>query len=1061
VRAGRHGMILASAGSGKTFALTNRFIRLLTQGARPERIVALTFTRKAAGEFFDEILNKLARAAAEPAAATKLAAAIGVADTGPAQFCVLLRAVVDAMPRLRLGTLDRFFARIVRTFPFELGLAGDFELLEEHAARREHLRVLRRMFLRLPGGLNTAQKEFIEAFKRATFGGEEKRLGVRLDAFLQDYQEIFLAAPEAGAWGAEARIWPHGSRWVHALADPAPAIAALREWLAGADLREKQRQRWDDFLEAVAAAAPGVSLPEDAEYILKKALESEAELRAGPTTLKFDRLPQNLSGRAAAALAELAVFLVAAELARRQERTRGIQEVLQKYESIYHDAVRREGKLTFADVQRLLQPMRLTANDAGGPRESNRLAIDYRLDGEIDHWLLDEFQDTSAGQWSILRNLIDEAVQDPEEVRSLFWVGDVKQSIYAWREGDPRLFREIFDHYNAAAPGTITEGRLVDSWRSGPAVIDLVNAVFGNGPALTEIFPGSASEDWNREWRNHTSAVPDRGGQAALLHAAHPADRWQLTLELLKEIDPLRRGLSCAILVPRNDLAAELADFLRAAGGLPVIAESDRHVCTDNPVGVALLAMVQTAAHPGDRLAREHVRMTPLGALLAREGLGAADALSVRLLGEFQADGFERTLAAWVRRLEPELGPDDAFSRRRARQVVAAAGAFDATGSRSPDEFVEFMQRYTEREAEGDAVIRVMTIHKAKGLGFDLVILPDLEGQRLAQRREGLAVQKAADRSVEWILDLPSKLYRTHDPVLAAHVRDAEAAVCYEQLSLLYVALTRAKRGLYVITKPIGKSTSENFPRLLSDTLGALAHPIRIGGLMAAGPWSSGDPDWHTQLPPPAPPPAPRAEVPLLARSAAPAARGLVARRPSAETGGSFSAAKRFSLEGGGEAEFGRRVHALLAKIGWADAPDRARLGRELAEEGAAGAEAAACLRSPDLAGVWERPAGRGADLWRERPFEAVVDGAWVSGVFDRVGVVLGATGRPVSATVYDFKTDRIDPAADLAAAAERHAGQLEWYRQAVRSLTGLPDEAVAGEIIFTHLRRRVRVPPV
>src|SRR3954469_25062569 len=98
-------MILASAGSGKTYALTNRFVELLARGAAPEKIVALTFTRKAAGEFFDEILKKLARAAADPRAAAQLAQDIEAAHLGAGDFLLMLRRVVDAMPRLRLVTL--------------------------------------------------------------------------------------------------------------------------------------------------------------------------------------------------------------------------------------------------------------------------------------------------------------------------------------------------------------------------------------------------------------------------------------------------------------------------------------------------------------------------------------------------------------------------------------------------------------------------------------------------------------------------------------------------------------------------------------------------------------------------------------------------------------------------------------------------------------------------------------------------------------------------------------------------------------------------------------------
>ena len=121
-----------------------------------------------------------------------------------------------------------------------------------------------------------------------------------------------------------------------------------------------------------------------------------------------------------------------------------------------------------------------------------RLYIDWRLDARIDHWLLDEFQDTSQVQWSVLRNLVDEAVQDPGGTRSFFYVGDAKQAIYNWRGGDSRLFREIFRHYNAAVPDTIGVERLDRSYRSGGAVIAMVNRVLGDGAALGRLLPTTA-----------------------------------------------------------------------------------------------------------------------------------------------------------------------------------------------------------------------------------------------------------------------------------------------------------------------------------------------------------------------------------------------------------------------------------------------------------------------------------------------------------------------------------------------------------------------------------------
>lgn len=1046
-----HVMILASAGSGKTYALTNRFVKLLALGAAPERIVALTFTRKAAGEFFDEILKKLAGAAADATAAAKLARELELpAGFGAADFLRLLRAVVDAMPRLRLGTLDGFFARIAQAFPLELGLAGEFEILQEHAAQRERAQALGRLFARA-GALADAQREFMEAFKRATFGVEEKRMRAQLDAFLDAHHEVFLSAGEEAAWGQARRIWPDGSRWLDATADGAGAARRLRAWVESAGLPDKQRGRWLDFLEAWSAWAPGVPLERPLTYVLEKALDAWDDLGRGAAVLEFDRKRQELSADAGAALADLARHVVAGEIARKLEITRGIFAVLSAYEKVYHDAVRRAGKLTFADVQRLLEPA------AGGPRlgaageiEANRLLIDYRLDGEIDHWLLDEFQDTSFGQWSVLQSLIDEVVQDPAGGRSFFYVGDVKQSIFAWREGDPRLFREIFDRYNAHGPGTIVADHLVQSWRSGPPVIAAVNRVFGDTAALTELFPCRATEDWNREWRAHVSARPALGGHVALLHAADEAERFATALALLQEIEPLERGLSCALLVQSNRTAAALADYLRREGGLPAVAESDLHVCTDNPLGAALLALAQVAAHPGDTLAWEHVTMTPLGAALAAAGLGTPEAASRRLLADLHADGFERTLSEWARAVRPALAEDDKFTPERIRQFAAAARIFDATGSRDVAEFVAFMAEHKVRDAESAGVLRVMTIHKSKGLGFDLVLLPDIEGQKLDSRRDGLAVERAPDRSVRWVLDLPSTLFASRDETLAAHVRAAEADACYEALSLLYVAMTRAKQAMYVITKPPGKSTSRNYAKLLAATLGEDPIDVAVGGRTFAGAYAEGDPAWYLRSPKRDPALSPESAGPTITLVGARRAPRLAARRPSEGKGGGLAAAALFA---GGEAatEFGRAVHAALATVAWS--------GEEPAGAGPAADEARAVVRAPALASVWARPAGA-AEVWRERAFEIVLDDVWITGVFDRVIVTRDAAGRATGATVFDFKTDAVAAdEAELAAAVTRHAEQVNLYRRVAARLTGLTPAAVAAGLVFTRIRRLATVP--
>lgn len=1101
-------MILASAGSGKTYALTNRFVRLLALGARPDRIVALTFTRKAAGEFFDEILKKLARAASDRDYARQLLREIDLGETAdaatgasaegmdpravpPADFLKLLRSVVDEMHRLQLGTLDGFFARIARNFPFELGLTGEFSILQEHAARVERRRVLRRMFERT-GELAAAQREFIEAFKRATFGAEEKRLGVQLDAFLDEHQEIFLSARDRSYWANPQRIWPQGSRWLGQASDPAEPAKRLLEWATNAPLGDKQRARWTEFLDAWAEWTPGTVPARPLVYVLEKAFEAWPALLAGRAVLQFDRKKQELTPGAAAALADLTRHVMRGEIARRLEITQGIHAVLESYESVYQNAVRRTGKLTFGDVQRLLMPDQgapiLTSAPAVGTassgdqasderelRDSNRLLIDYRLDAKSDHWLLDEFQDTSFGQWSILRNLIDEVVQDPTGARSFFYVGDIKQAIFAWREGDPRLFREIFDHYNSACPGTITEEHLVKSWRSGLPIIETVNRVFGAAPVLRNLFPGTASELWNREWRAHESARPGLNGQSAFLLGETELDRCAIALAVIDEIQPLARGLSCALLVQDNATAARLADYLRQEGGLPARADSDLHVCTDNPLGAVLLSLVKVAAHPGDTLAWEHVCMTPLRGLLEQEGIHSAADLTLELLGRIHQDGFDRVIRDWTRRLLPHLTPDDAFTRERGRQIATAAALFDATGSRDVAEFVDFMERHVVRDTDAENVIRVMTIHKSKGLGFDVVILPDLEGTKLDSRRDGLAVQKAPDRSVEWVLDLPAKLFHQHDEVLAEHVRAAEADACYECLSLLYVAMTRAKRAMYFICKEPGASTSRNYPRMLTETLGGRSLLVTVGNREFSGSWTVGDPLWHEAIARAAVAPAVR---PALDRVAG-VGRGprLASRKPSDGDAAEIPASQLFSPARHDAAEFGTGVHRLLAEVTWIDDVSNRRLEMEWGRRGLAAtvvAEALACLRAPALTWIWSEAEGPGlapdrritetdvplrAELWRERAFEVAMAGVWITGVFDRVVVHRNAAGVAVAADVIDFKTDRVAPGQLLADAVTRHSGQLDLYRSVVATLSGLPIRAVRCYLVFTRLGECIELP--
>jgi ATP-dependent exoDNAse (exonuclease V) beta subunit len=152
-------------------------------------------------------------------------------------------------------------------------------------------------------------------------------------------------------------------------------------------------------------------------------------------------------------------------------------------------------------------------------------------------------------------------------------------------------------------------------------------------------------------------------------------------------------------------------------------------------------------------------------------------------------------------------------------------------------------------------------------------------------------------------------------------------------------------------------------------------------------------------------------------------------------------------------------VHELFAEVEWGGPAVIGPLSKEWAARGfsaEAVGEALACLQAPELARVWARI--QNAELWRERAFEIVLDGAWLTGVCDRVLVERDGSGRAIRAAVFDFKTDRVKTDAEVADAAERHAAQLNIYRRVIARLARLPVASVTGELVFTRLRRLVRV---
>ncbi len=1030
----------ASAGSGKTFALAHRYIGLLLRGAPPEKIVALTFSRKAAGEILDAIVGYLIRAASCERTAREVGERVGQ-ELDRRRAAGLLRLLLGRLHRLQTGTLDSFAGRVLRSFPLELGAGAECRILDSNEAdhRLVLLAALRRYLAELAPATRAA---FFTAFRRASFGDAPRTFTDTLLAFVEACHGLYLDHPDAACWGFGDHLWPRPPGWRSAPPPTAEQCQRFLDLVRGLDLPDKVDNAFARFCQALLEWSPAVAPDQGLAYILDRLPDDT--LVASRGILRLHRRKVELDGEAWALLQGFVGWMLGREVAAQDERLRAIHAIMAGYEEVYDRYVRRQGLLTFDDVHRLVR--------AGLRRGGMAERIAFRLDARFDHWLLDEFQDTSRLQWQALQPLADECIQDPG--RTFFYVGDVKQAIYAWRRGDARIFGEILDHY-----GSFDRLDLDVSHRSVRPVVEAVNQVFG-GVAGMDGLPGEAVRRWQEEWRPHRSALdPAEGGGVLLLEVAcrssgrgasrGEAERFHAVGGLLRRIDPVRRGLSAAVLVRANKTASGLVAFLRqACPEVPVRLEGVGRI-DDTPLLPVLLALVRFAFHPGDGLSRGLLATSPLAARLQEMGYEVA---ASRVRRRIASHGFRACLEEWAAHL-----PLDDFARHRLAELLLAADRFDLAGHRDADAFVAAMRAHTSRQEGGADAVRVMTVHQAKGLGFDVVVLPELQGWQMdrvepavARRWQGCCVGQVHRAFVRF------------DPVLSAMHEAVRAEAAYEALCLLYVAMTRAKRGLYLVTAtPPKSSVVRDYAVLLRHTLGRQAlegggRPCQLDGIAATELFAAGDPDWYAALPaaadrgqdissPPAWRPRPVGRGP---QPVAPSSAGEERLRVADLLGPAVEA--RLGL--------GEAVHHLFERVDWLDEigdldrfldawRQEAPFSAEILDRAAAHFRRAVAMA--EIAAVLQRPSAP-VSLWRERAFDVVVAGRRIRGAFDRVEIH-GPRERPVAARILDYKTNRLAGEQEIRAACDHYRPQLLLYRQALAALLRLPGERIACTLVFTH----------
>jgi len=839
--------VAASAGSGKTKLLTDRLLRLMLGDADPARIQCLTFTKAAAAEMALRLQRRLGEWVTLDddrldAALLALEVAPGPAMREHAR--ALFATVLDLPGGMRIGTIHAFCQSLLRRFPLEAALSPHFRLMDDPDAAVALAQAREAM---LSGAFAEAQRNALRliAGEVATLGA----LGELIEKLRQkpdELAEALKAGPEALEIGLRrllgARDPAEVAQAIAGEADDAALRGAAATIAAGA--ADKGRA-----FAAAMAGFLGVAVAERAEALdiwrgLLFTGTGEPRKPKGMVPGKFLDTNPDVEAALIAEQARIQALDDAARAWQVAALSAALAGLAGPVADAYAARKRQTGMLDYSDLigatTRLL-------------RDPGVAWVLYKLDGGLDHLLLDEVQDTAPAQWEIAGKLTEEFFAGSGAAdgapRTVFAVGDPKQSIYSFQGAEPQAFttwRDVLARRVSAAGARWRDVPLRVSFRSTVPVLNLVDAVFAQPPASDGVAPpgelrhvadraghaGSvelwplAPEPERPEVMPWAVPAQNQPGGSAMQTLADGLARWIAaqtdgSVMLQSRGRPLAAGDVLVLVRRRNAFGRALVRALKL-WRVPV-AGLDRLVLSEQPAVADLLALCDTLLLPEDDLSLACVLTSPLGGLtddslmaLAATRRGSLWSALRERAGERPEWGAARTMIGTLlarvdyatphallgealgrlggrARLFARLGPEAA---EPVDELLGVALTYAKNHPPSLQGFLHWLRQSgaeVKREAEGPAqaghgAVRLMTVHGAKGLQAPLVILPDT------------TALPPDDGSVSWAGGLPVWSPRKELRCRAAEglrldrrVREME-----EQNRLLYVALTRAEDRLVV-----------------------------------------------------------------------------------------------------------------------------------------------------------------------------------------------------------------------------------------------------------------------
>jgi ATP-dependent helicase/nuclease subunit A len=877
--------VAANAGAGKTHVLVMRLLRLLLAGTPPERILCLTFTKAAAAEMSNRVLSRLADwvTLADHRLAEEIEKLVGRAPLPDELVRArdLFAVAMETPGGLKVQTIHAFCERLLQRFPLEAGVPPNFSVLEDVEASRLRIKATEHVLMDAveapdsPLGrahrlaIAYAAEDGFDRVLRAALARQDLLIAIQREDDALVFNQVLHDALGVPRGTTHAGLDAEFER-LFATSPLQPARDVLR---GGTKTDQDRAAELDDALGAATLADRIDALESfcivsagSSKSSPRKSLMTKALTEANPALV--DALAQMQTRFCALHEARAALRVV--------EATHALVTLADAIAQSYMDLKNSRGLLDFDDL------IRHSANLLGDAGTTDWVL--YKLDGGLDHILVDEAQDTSPEQWHLVQSLAREffagtGARDPvTQPRTVFAVGDEKQSIYGFQGAAPHLFAEVGQAMQRLATDADAPWRNVPltlSFRTVAPVLAAIDEVFkdptltpgvrpGIGVALVEHVSnrrGSAGlvEIWEPEpfeapapievWSQDIATLPSEPAGRLAARIADTIRGWLDSGEkLISEDRPIRAGDILVLVRKRKPFAGRMVAALQARG-IPV-AGADRMRLTEQIAVRDLIVLGEFLLLPEDDLALATILKGPFFGLddddllrLAPRRSGTLWSALLRAAArEPRFAAAAETLKRW--RARADLVPPYEFfvevldhdcmrhhmlTRLGAEaadaidEFLALALAWDEKTAPSLQGFIHWIgsaEHDVKRDMElARDEVRVMTVHGAKGLEAPIVFLPDTCASAFGPRRlllDLVDAERPPNMPAPFLWPISGSASVAAVKRAREHAADSEIE---EHQRLLYVAMTRARDRLYMAGFEGKKRHKNRWYDLVSESL--------------------------------------------------------------------------------------------------------------------------------------------------------------------------------------------------------------------------------------------------